>query len=70
MTAHRIQHDVANQFEQVPFTLRQDSFEPALKQMPDAMVTLVERLRVRLIESFHSTREPNLGCLDEQMVVI
>ena len=44
--------------------------EPALEEMPDAVVATVEAHRIDAVEPLHATREVGLGRLDEQVEVV
>src|SRR5581483_803616 len=46
--AHGIQHEIADQFEKMPFLLDEDALEPALEQMAESRVTPVEVIDVGL----------------------
>lgn len=52
------------------FPLDQDALEPPLEKMPDPMMTRVEPHRIALIQPLHPTRETDLGCLDQQVIVV
>lgn len=70
MTPHRIENDVSNELEQVTLAFDQNSFEPSLKQMADPAMAFIETLGVPLVEPLHTAGQPDLGRLDEQVVVV
>jgi hypothetical protein len=52
------------------FALHEQAMETALKQMTDAAMTSVERDGVSLIQPSHPAGKPDLGRLQEQVIVI
>ena len=53
LCAHRVEHDVAANFEKVAVLLNEDAFESSLKDMADAAVSFVECLGINAVELSH-----------------
>ena len=52
------------------FPFHQNRFEPALKQVPNPLVTAVKTLSVDSVELAHADGEIGLRCFNQQMIMI
>ncbi len=71
--AHRIQHDVARELDEVSLALGEDGVIATLVDVPDATMTLVEMLRETAVEMLHPANEVAGGRFlqrEQQMVMI
>ena len=66
----RVLVDVRDRGREVLLALDHARFEPALEQVPGAVVTPVETHRVDAVQTLHAGRELRLRRLDEQMEVV
>jgi len=65
-----IENDVANELEQVTFSLNDDAFESSLEKVADSLVSLIESDCAHFVEPLHAVRKSGFRSFDEKMVVI
>ena len=68
--AHRIQHHVPAECQQVCLFFKQDRREPSLEEMPDSMMPTIVRRGIAAIQLAHTQRQIGLRRFDEEMIVI
>jgi hypothetical protein len=68
--AHRVQSEIARQFEKVTIAPNRDGMETALKEMAAKGIPAVERLRVSSVHALHPGGKIRFGRLDNKMVVV
>ena len=60
----RIEHNITTHLQKVAVLLNENSFKPALKDMPDPAVPLVKCLGIHAIELPHSLRQISIRCFN------
>jgi hypothetical protein len=69
-SAHRVQSEIARQFEKVTIALNRDRMETALKEMAAKGIPAVERLRVSSVHALNPAGKIRFGRLDNEVVVV
>jgi hypothetical protein len=66
--AHRVQHHVARQLQQVRLTLDHDGLVPPLKDMPHPAMAPVEGLRPHPVQMAHARRQVAVRRFQQQFL--
>jgi len=68
--ANRIEHDIARELHEVGVRLHEDRLVAPLKNVTDAAIAAIDRLRIHPVELPHAARQVGFGSLHDNMVVV
>ncbi len=67
---HRIQHDVATEFQQVALLVDKDTLESPLQDMADVVMPTVRGLGIHAVQAPRAVTEVRLGGFQQEMVMV
>ena len=68
--AHRVEHDIPGEFQQVAVLVHENRLESPLQYMPDPSVAAVEALGVDAVQLAHADGQVAVRRLDHQVVMV